>query len=224
MRAFADIEQEAARRKGGAGALAHLLSAPAAATDLRRISDDRWLSEMTKCVFQAGFSWQVIENKWDAFEKAFDRFDIHRWMLMSDDDVDRLLAMPGIVANGPKIRSVGLNAAYLTALASAHGGVGAYFASWRPEDYGRNILALQAGGARLGGRTGQVFLRRMGVDTLVFSPDVVRALQREGVIDGMPKSARAFDALQSAIDAWRRESGRPLTQISQILAFSVDGS
>lgn len=26
--------------------------------------DDRWLAEMTRCIFQAGFVWRVLNNKW----------------------------------------------------------------------------------------------------------------------------------------------------------------
>lgn len=222
VRNFAVIEALAAKRKGGADALQRLLSSPAPPDEIRQIPDDRWLSAMTKCVFQAGFNWKVIDDKWARFEEVFEGFDVHRWALMSDTDVDRLLATDGIVAHGPKIRSVGRNANYLAALAAANGSVGEFFADWQPEHYCRNVFALKVDAARLGGRTGQVFLRRMGVDTLVFSPDVLKVLAREGVVDGMPTSAKAFDTVQAAIDLWRAETGRPLIQISQILAFSTD--
>ena len=39
-------------------------------------SDSEYLEQMTKTIFQAGFSWRVIRNKWDNFLKAFDGFDI----------------------------------------------------------------------------------------------------------------------------------------------------
>ncbi|PIW27609.1 MAG: 3-methyladenine DNA glycosylase [Rhodospirillales bacterium CG15_BIG_FIL_POST_REV_8_21_14_020_66_15] len=222
MRGFSEIEKRAMERKGGRAALARLLSAPEPPDRLRAIPADRWLSAMTKCVFQAGFNWKIVENLWPRFEEVFDGFDIYRWELMSDDDVDRLLTIDGIVAHGPKIRSVGVNARYLAEIAEKHGGVGAFFAEWKPGRYCANLLALQAGCARMGGRTGQMFLRRMGIDTVIFSPDVLKALAREGVADAMPVSKRSFDAVQAAIDQWHGETGRPLTQISQILAFSVD--
>ncbi len=222
MRHFSMIEKQAAERKGGADALATLLSLPLNGEKLQAIPDDRWLSAMSKCIFQAGFNWQVIERKWPRFEQVFEGFDLHRWAMMSDDDLDRLLKTEGIVANAAKIRAVGANAAFLLELATKYGSVAAYFRNWKQAEYCNNLRQLQKSGSRLGGRTGQTFLRRMGVDTLVFSPDVLKALKREGVVDKMPSSKADFIALQAAIDRWSGESGRPLTQISQILAFSVD--
>ena len=56
-----------------------------------RIKDDRWLSEMTKRVFQAGFKWSLIEEKWPHFEEAFEGFAPQRWISMSDADLDAAL-------------------------------------------------------------------------------------------------------------------------------------
>lgn len=222
MRSFAQLFQLAARRHGGARALDRLLISPLSADELRAVPDDRWLSAASKCVFQSGFNWTVIEKKWRRFEEVFEGFDLRRWAMMSDGDVDRLLKTTGIVANGAKIKSVGDNARFLSALAEAHGSVGSCFAGWSAERYCENLRTLRNGGSRLGGRTGQDFLRRMGVDTLVFTPDVLKALSREGVVSKMPNSGKELAALQEAIDAWIRQSGRSLTHISQILAFSVD--
>jgi hypothetical protein len=41
------------------------------------------------------------------------------------------------------------------------------------------------------------------------------------VIEGEPNSKKAQAALQGVLDSWRGESGRGLTQISQILAWSI---
>lgn len=221
MRSFTEIHQMAAGHHGGAEALEELLTSPLSSDEIRAAPDDRWLSAATKCIFQAGFNWQLIEDKWPRFEEVFEGFDIGRWALMSDIDIDRLLKMEGIVANAAKIASVGDNAAYFLDLARAHGSVGAYFAGWRIADYCTNLRALRRDGARLGGTSGQIFLRRMGVDTLVFSNDVVKALDREGVVAKPPVSGKDLAAVQAAVDQWHGESGRSLTQISQILAYAV---
>ncbi len=223
MRSFNKIEAIAAKRKGGEAKLEHLLSHPLSPGKIRKVPADRWLAEMTKCVFQAGFNWRVIENKWPEFEKAFERFDIARWTFTTPDDFDRLMKADGIVRNPGKIRSVAENAAFLSALAEEYGSVGAYFAQWKEAGYCDNLRALQKGGSRLGGRTGQTFLRRMGVSTLVFTPDVLHALAREDVVGKAPSSNRDWASLQQAIDQWMADSGRSLTAISQILAFSVGG-
>ncbi|WHI52328.1 hypothetical protein P3339_05965 [Microbulbifer sp. MLAF003] len=73
----------------------------------------------------------------------------------------------------------------------------------------------------MGGKTAQVFLRRMGVDTLVFASDTIRALVREGVVDKSPSSKKDWAALQEAIETWQMQSNRSLNEISQILSLSV---
>ncbi len=76
-------------------------------------------------------------------------------------------------------------------------------------------------GSRLGGHTGQYFLRFMGKDSFILSRDVVAALIREGVVTSEPKSQRDLKLTQQVFNQWSEESGRPLTQISRILAFTV---
>jgi hypothetical protein len=45
--------------------------------------DDRWLAQMTRCVFQAGFVWRVIDHKWDDFEDVFFGFSPHKIVMLS---------------------------------------------------------------------------------------------------------------------------------------------
>ena len=78
MRSFDEIFEIAANRHGGPDALKAKLSTPKSPAELAAMPDDRWLSTITKCVFQAGFNWKVIENKWDGFETAFGGFDVGR--------------------------------------------------------------------------------------------------------------------------------------------------
>lgn len=222
MRKFAEIATLAAERKGGAAALDGLLSAPKPSAEIAAIPDDRFLAEMTRAVFQAGFDWSLIDRKWPGFEEAFESFSVGRWVLMSDDDVDRLAGDKRIVGNVAKIRSVGTNAQLVQRLAKEHGSAGAFFAASKPEDYFALVALLKAEGGRLGGKTGQLFLRRIGVDALIYSDAVIAALKREGVVDKMPSSKRDSLAVSGAVEAWRAESGRSLTEISQILAFSVE--
>lgn len=59
MRSFEEIQEIAAGRQGGQAALEALLPQPLTPEALGRT--DRWLSAMTKCLFQAGFNWSAIE-------------------------------------------------------------------------------------------------------------------------------------------------------------------
>ena len=62
----------------------------------------------------------------------------------------------------------------------------------------------------------------MGVDAIAFTPDVIKALKREGIIDRIPGSNTDWVSVQTAVDTWCSKSDRSLTEMSQILAFSVD--
>ena len=42
----------------------------------RPVDDNGYLEELTRAIFQAGFSWRVIRDKWPNFRRAFDSFDI----------------------------------------------------------------------------------------------------------------------------------------------------
>ena len=55
---FKSIEKIAEKRKGGAKQLAKWLPRQATAKKIAKIDDSRFLSEMTKCIFQAGFVWR----------------------------------------------------------------------------------------------------------------------------------------------------------------------
>ncbi len=221
MRSFDKIFEQAAGRKGGAPALEALLPETGTAAVLKARPDDRYLAEMTKCVFQAGFAWKVIEAKWEGFEKAFFGFVPGRITALSDEDLDAFLLNREIVRNGQKIKATRDNAGFVAGLAREHGSVGAFFAGWPEGDFTGLWALLKNRGARLGGMTGQMFLRRVGVDTPIMSRDVVAGLVREGVIDKSVTAKRDLAKVQEAFDAWRGQSGRPLAQISRVLAASV---
>ncbi len=222
MQTFEAIWQRAAGRKGGSAALEVLMPEVRSPAELRAIPDDRWLAEMALRVFQAGFNWTVVKNKWPGFEAAFEGFDPGRCAMLSDDDIDRLVANKAIIRHAAKILSVRENAVFVTDLAREHGSAGAFFADWPADDLAGLLLVLKKRGSRLSGTTGQYFLRFMGKDSFILSKDVVAALVREGVVEKTPSSAKGLRAVQEAFNNWATESGRSLTQISRVLAFSVD--
>ncbi|MDA9008890.1 DNA-3-methyladenine glycosylase I, partial [Alphaproteobacteria bacterium] len=187
------------------------------------IPDDRWLSCMAKCIFQAGFNWKVVEAMWPGFEAAFEGFDVGFCSMLSPEDLERLVSDTRIVRHGAKIRSVQDNAVFLQDLKNenetANGA--SVIANWPDNDYVSLLAMLKKRGSRLGGTTGQYFLRFMGKSSFIFSRDVVGALVREEIIDTAPTSKKAQTATQEAFNTWSAESGRSLTEISRVLAMSV---
>lgn len=221
-RPYAEIFAEAAARKGGETALRALIEPPKTAAQLRKTPDDRWLAQMTRRIFQSGFRWSLIDDKWPAFEEAFWGFDVGRCAMMPDDDLDALAANKAIVRNVKKILTVRDNAVLLRELAAEHGSAAMFFADWPARDYVGLLQVLRKRGAYLSGGTAQIFLRGMGVDSVIFSADCSAALIREGVVEKPPTSQKDLTLCQSAFNAWLDEGAPSLTEISRVLAFSID--
>ncbi len=223
MRCFEDIYSQTVNLKGSQQQLEQSLPKPLNKAELKKIGDDRYLSEMTKCIFRAGFIWRVIENKWDGFEQAFFKFQPTKLALLSDEQLENYTGDDRIVKNFQKIKTVRHNAAMILDVQKTHGSFAKLIADWPCSDLIGLFDLLKKEGQRLGGNTSQYFLRFMGKDTYIFSTDVIATLYREGVIDKNknPTSKRDKQAIQNAFNQWHEESGRPYCQISKLLAISI---
>ncbi|HEX4197322.1 MAG TPA: DNA-3-methyladenine glycosylase I [Caulobacteraceae bacterium] len=223
MGSFKSIYAVAAARKGGDAALEALIAEhrPKTRAEIAATPDDRLLALMTRRVFQAGFSWSVIENKWPGFEAAFEGFDPRRCAAMSEETFDALLKDARIVRNAQKILSVQANARFLLDLAARSGSAGSAIADWPDDDYAGLLDLLKTKASRLGGESAMRFLRDVGKPSFITSRDVAAALIREGVLTRPPSGKRDLQAVQAAFNGWAKESGRDLTAISRVLAMSV---
>ena len=221
MKTFADIRALAAQHHPDLDARLAAHAGPKTAEELRAIPDDRWLAQMTRCVFQAGFVWKVIEAKWDGFETAFEGFDPNRISFFSDDDIARLVSDERIVCNGQKITATVENARMVADLSAEHGGFGQFMADWPVHDQAGLLAVLKARGSRLSGMTAQYFLRFSGWDAWILSGDVGAALVREGVVDKAPTSKAAIATSAAAIADWAKQSGCSQSEVSRVLALSV---
>ncbi len=222
MRTFQDIWAISAKRKGGDETLEAQLLKPRTAEELKATPDDRFLALATKCIFQAGFNWKVVEAMWPGFEAAFEGFDIGHCLMLHDEDFGRLVSDTRIVRHGPKIRAVQENARFFADLAEEHGSVGAFLAGWPSSDYMGLLDVLKKRGTRLGGNTGQYFLRFAGVDSFILSQSVTNRLIAEGIVDKVPGSKKEKEAVQAAFNQWKAESGRSFNEISRVLGMSID--
>jgi 3-methyladenine DNA glycosylase Tag len=219
---FKTILARAEKRKGGPKALERLLPKKPSARALEKMSDDRFLSEMTQRVFSAGFAWSVIEAKWQGFETAFLDFNPAKLTFQPDDYWDGLLKDTRIVRNGAKISSVRQNAAFVQAIAKEHGSFGKFLSGWPSSDEIGLLDLLTKRGSRLGGNTGQMFLRFVGWDGFVTSRDVVVCLRDSGLdIAEEVKSKGDLAKVQVQFNAWAEETGLPYVHLSRICAMSV---
>lgn len=222
MTSFKTIRARAARRKGGEAALAALLPKVANQKALAKLGDDRVLAEMSKRIFSAGFVWSVIEAKWPGFEAAFLGFAPRRLLAQPDEFWERLAGDKRIVRNPQKIVAVRTNARFVADIAEEHGGFGKFLAQWPADDQVGLLDVLDKRGARLGGHTGQYFLRFIGKDGFVVSTDVAACLRDAGLdISEKPSSRKDLRRIQDRFNAWAKETGLPYTHLSRICALSI---
>ncbi|MFT3725372.1 MAG: DNA-3-methyladenine glycosylase I [Hyphomonadaceae bacterium] len=224
MKSFDKIEAMAGKHHGGPKGISSVLWQWQVDTNLTAKKDAQFLAGMAKAVFSSGFSWEVIEKKWAGFEAAFDRFEPKKVAAYDDVRIDALLKDTRIVRNGAKIMATIENARFIAATAKLHGSFGRFLANWPETDQVGLMDYLKKNASRLGGATCQYFLRFEGWDAFILSGDVVKALIREGVVSKEPTSKKDLAAVQAAFNTWRDQSGRPVREISRILALSVGPS
>jgi 3-methyladenine DNA glycosylase Tag len=216
------IKKRAADRKGGESVIAGLMPKIISSTELAAIGDDRVLAEMTKRVFCSGFNWSVIEKKWPGFEAAFLGFDPIELLHQPPDFWDARASDTRIVRNGQKIMSVAGNAQFIAEISSEHGSFGKFLAAWPADDQVGLLEILGKRGSRLGGKTGQYFLRFIGKDVFMLSQDVITCLRDSGLeIAENPTSRRDMGKIQQQFNQWHQETKLPYTHLSRLCAMSI---
>ncbi|KKO50269.1 3-methyladenine DNA glycosylase [Arsukibacterium sp. MJ3] len=217
---FSAIYQRACERKGGVAAVAALTSKPLVPAKLTQLPDSLFLAELTKKVFQSGFVWRVVRQKWPNFCELFFDFDLEKVLLLSDEMLEKKAADPRIIRNVNKVFTIRANALMIYDVQQNHASFASFIANW-PSD---NIIGLWAylkqHGARLGGNTGPYALRAMGKDTFLLTGDIEGYLRAYAVFDGGINSKRSQQQIQQQFTSWQQQSGLSLQEISQIVALS----
>ena len=222
MTSFQTLYDLAAINKGSPAMLEQVLPLTATSKELSKITDDRYLSMMTRCIFRAGFVWRIIDYKWPGFENAFANFNPLAVAHFSDERLEQLAQDTTIVRHFTKIVAVRNNAVYVLDQQRRHGSFAAFIADWPTEDIVGLWLELKKQGSRLGGNSGPMMLRSMGKDTFLITKDVCDALVHHGFIDKFSvNSQRDLRRVQDIFNSLCEQSGRPLSEVSRILACTV---
>lgn len=215
------LVQRAQERKGSSSALKALLSTPKSQIQLSAEADSAWLSAFSKKVFQSGFVWRVVEDKWPNFEKAFFGFDVEKVLLMPDEMLEQKASDPSIIRNFKKVMSIRENALMMQATKDQYGSFSQFIAQWPSDDIIGLWAYLKQHGCRLGGNTGPYALRAMGKDTFILSNDVVGYFKAREIITGSATSKRSLNAIQDSFNQWQSQSEFSLQELSRIVAFGV---
>lgn len=191
--------------------------------ELKQKGDDRYLSAMSRRVFQAGMKHSVVNAKWPAFEEAFKGFKPEAMVLLSPEQIDEYMNNERIIRHRTKLQAIPQNARFILDIREELGcGFGEFIARWPSADIIGLWRFLARRGARLGGRSAAAFLRLAGKDTFLLTSDVVARLKAGGIIDHEPTSQRDRQIVQDAFNELQQSSGRPLCQLSAMLSLSIN--
>src|SRR5215469_1721191 len=212
----------AARTRHGAEALEARMAQPHSPAELKAVGDDRYLSQMSLRIFRAGLKHSLVDAKWPAFEEVFFGFEPRRVRAMSDEAIEALLGDRRLIRHWGKLKSVRDNAAAMISLADEHGSFGAWLARWPETDIVGLWDALAKCFSQMGGNSGPTFLRMVGKDTFILTRSVTAGLRHWGAVAAVPKNRKDREAVQACFNAWSADTGRPLCQLSLILAASTE--
>lgn len=219
---YDELYQRACERKGGEAEVEALLPSSATKQYLKTLGSDRYLAEFTRKVFQSGFVWRIVNNKWANFEEVFWNFDIERLLMMPEDMLERKASDPGIIRNYSKVKTVLQNAVMISDTERGENcSFGEFIANWPEDDVISLWIYLKKHGSRLGGNTGPYALRTLGVDTFLMTVDVENFLRNHNIVDSGTHSLRALKAAQSYFNELREESGRSLSELSRLVSLGI---
>jgi 3-methyladenine DNA glycosylase Tag len=222
MRDYKWLNEFCLNRFGSAAALESILPQPLSPRELRAISDDRYLSVLSLRVFRAGLKHSLVDAKWPAFEQAFFGFDPEKVVLMGAERLENLMQDARIIRHLGKLKSVPRNAQFILDVREDKGSFGALIADWPVSDIVGLWKYLAKHGSQLGGLSAPRFLRMVGKDTFLPTDDMVAALKAQKIIDKAPTSLKELAAVQATFNQWHEQSGRPLCQLSVMLAHTVN--
>ncbi|MFW9825686.1 MAG: DNA-3-methyladenine glycosylase I [Candidatus Thorarchaeota archaeon] len=108
--------------------------------------DDKGYFEiLSKAVFNAGFSYEVVRNKWKGIKEAFHEFNpevIANWTV---DEISEALESPKIIRNSKKVTAIVSNAKVFLDIVSKYGSFENYLKSFGDKCYEdrQKIIAKQ---------------------------------------------------------------------------------
>jgi 3-methyladenine DNA glycosylase Tag len=222
---FDSLYRRAAERKGGTAVLNLLLGDTQQDNLVAKLGNDRILSAFTKKIFQSGFVWRVVENKWPNFEEMFFNFDLTKILMMPEEMQERKAADARIIRNFNKVKTIQANAHMMFdeihSDNSQHDSFAKFIAAWPSNNMIGLWDYLKKKGQRLGGNTGPYALRAIGKDTFLLTRDIEAYFRANKIIDGGLQSRKSLIAIQNAFNQWQSESDLSLSQLSRLVAYAT---
>ncbi|MFX1431212.1 MAG: DNA-3-methyladenine glycosylase I [Promethearchaeota archaeon] len=131
----------------------------------KKPSDEKGYFEiLSKAVFNAGFSYQVVNRKWNDIKEAFNEFDpriISKWTI---DEISKTLESPKIIRNYKKVNAIVSNAKVFMEILEKYGSFDNYLKSFREKTYEEKQKILSKQFKWLGPTGAHFFLWSVGED------------------------------------------------------------
>ena len=128
------------------------------------VDEKGYFEILSKAVFNAGFSYQVVNSKWEGTKEIFNKFApeiISNW---TNDEIFDALESPKIIRNGKKVKAIVSNANVFLELIGKHGSFENYLKSFRNKSYEEKQKIIAKQFAWLGPTGAHFFLWSIGED------------------------------------------------------------
>ncbi|NVM18660.1 MAG: DNA-3-methyladenine glycosylase I [Candidatus Lokiarchaeota archaeon] len=99
------------------------------------VDEKGYFEILSKAVFNAGFSYQVVNTKWECIKEVFEEFDpeiISNWTI---DEISNALESPKIIRNAKKVKAIVSNAKIFLEIIKKQGSFEDYLKSFREKSY-----------------------------------------------------------------------------------------
>ena len=185
----------------------------------QHLNDRDFYEELCYHMFAAGFSRQVVRDKWPAHRKAFANFEPSKVAALSDDLIETLVTDKALIRNRRKLTAVIINARKLLTIIKQHGSVEKWLHSYAAADYYLLHRELAETFDCVGRSAAEWFMLSTGLAYHFETNDARRLLGRLGLLPKGRKDESFNQAMQTiqaasaassweiSIDLWRFASG-----------------
>ena len=109
------------------------------------VDEKGYFEILSKAVFNAGFSYQVVNTKWEGIKEVFEEFNpkiLSNWTI---DEISDALESPKIIRNAKKVKAIVSNSKVFLELVEEYNSFENYLKSFRDKTYEerQQIIAKQ---------------------------------------------------------------------------------
>ena len=126
--------------------------------------DKKYFEVLSKAVFNAGFSWKVVNAKWEDIKEVFSDFEpkiVSNWTI---DEITKALESPKIIRNSKKVKAIVSNAKIFLDIISEFGSFKNYLKSLEDKTCAEKLKILSKKFKWLGPTGSHFFLWTVGED------------------------------------------------------------